>query len=708
MPATIFSGTKVKALKSTLSLNDGADVISSTVDPTSVATAGNPGSILLNTTNGNMYRKQDSGSSTNWALMSSGGDAGINYITNGSAEANTTGWTTYADAAGTRPVDGTGGSPTVTFTRSTSSPLRGIGSFLITKDAANRQGEGASYDFTINSADKAQVLEVSLDYIVSSGTFSAGSSSSDSDLIVYLYDVTNASLIEPSVFKLFSNSSTVAGKYVGHFQTSASSTSYRLIFHVATTSASAYVLKVDNVKVGPQDVSYGSIIAELDQQTLTVGAVTTAPTKGTITVDTVKATRVGSLAKINVNYIQTSAGGAAGSGVYLFSLPNGLSADSAKLNFSGAAAVDANNNAGYIGSGYVSQSGGNAASVHAYMYSATQYFLRFDAGYMDTTGTSVSAVSGDPFSSSTINFAQNIAIALNLTVPIAGWGSNGIIGVDAETRVVSMRAVNASTQALTADTTRITATAAQDSHSGWDGDEYILPISGDYFVSLTCADNAGATVGFDLYIGGSLYGRVLTSYATSGGQGSSGGILVPRRTAGERFDLRCNSTITARPCTISVYRLGGPAAVAVSEEVVAHYGSSSTALGTSFGTIVHTSKEYDTHGSYNTSTGVFTCPIRGRYMVNCNFEASGSPSSTAANSEVAMRLYKNNSAYKNMGQFLYQVTGVGLNSTITGFAEAECNAGDTLEVRMVRNANIGATSPSASNLNNYVVFRKMI
>lgn len=73
MPAVIFSGTKVKTLKDTLNLNGGADLLSSTVDPTSVATSANAGSLLLNTSSGLLYRKTDNGSSTNWVLVGIGG-----------------------------------------------------------------------------------------------------------------------------------------------------------------------------------------------------------------------------------------------------------------------------------------------------------------------------------------------------------------------------------------------------------------------------------------------------------------------------------------------------------------------------------------------------------------------------------------------------------------------------------------------------------
>ena len=62
--SVIFAGTKVKTLKSTIDLNGGNGIISSATDPTSSAVSANIGSLLLNSSNGKLYRKNDSGSST--------------------------------------------------------------------------------------------------------------------------------------------------------------------------------------------------------------------------------------------------------------------------------------------------------------------------------------------------------------------------------------------------------------------------------------------------------------------------------------------------------------------------------------------------------------------------------------------------------------------------------------------------------------------
>ncbi|MCC7159822.1 MAG: hypothetical protein IT281_09810, partial [Ignavibacteria bacterium] len=69
MSAVIFSGSAVKALKDKLKFFTAGSVESGTVDPTSSAVDADKGSLYLNTSNGNVYRKLDSGSSTNWEIL---------------------------------------------------------------------------------------------------------------------------------------------------------------------------------------------------------------------------------------------------------------------------------------------------------------------------------------------------------------------------------------------------------------------------------------------------------------------------------------------------------------------------------------------------------------------------------------------------------------------------------------------------------------
>lgn len=143
MPATIFSGDKVKALKSKLKLGEGVEIISTTLDPSSGAGLAAPiGTIALNETSGAMYQKTGAGD-TAWvvasltgALPTAGGTmtgnitfgTGFGDLTSGGLVAGklikaqiitSTSVTTYTPTSGTRLIElwavgGGGGSGGIT------------------------------------------------------------------------------------------------------------------------------------------------------------------------------------------------------------------------------------------------------------------------------------------------------------------------------------------------------------------------------------------------------------------------------------------------------------------------------------------------------------------------------------------------------------------------------------------------------------------
>lgn len=161
----------------------------------------------------------------------------------GHFERNVLGWAAYDDAAGT-PVDGTGGSSTTTCTRSTSSPIDGDGSLLMTKGAANYQGEGCALTFTIPANMSGDVLVGTFEYAVASGTFATD------DVSVWAYNSTGASMGATSPSGL-TNHALVRKTFKFQFTPaySASAQTFRLLLHIATTSASAYTLKFDNFQI---------------------------------------------------------------------------------------------------------------------------------------------------------------------------------------------------------------------------------------------------------------------------------------------------------------------------------------------------------------------------------------------------------------------------------------------------------------------------
>ena len=198
-------------------------------------------------------------SGTAWTSLGSAGSGGINYLINSNKAWNfddgaSTGWGVYADAAGVAPVDGTGGSPNVTFAASATTPLRGAYSGLFTKDAANRQGQGVSVDFTLDTQDIGKPFTFSFD--TSASASFTGVSGTESAR-VYCYDVTNAALL-PGYVDISPGSSTTKGFFLA-----TSSTSYRFIIHVSGTGTSAWTLKIDNVIVGQQTVTQGNAITDV-------------------------------------------------------------------------------------------------------------------------------------------------------------------------------------------------------------------------------------------------------------------------------------------------------------------------------------------------------------------------------------------------------------------------------------------------------------
>ncbi len=155
---------------------------------------------------------------------------------------------------------GTGGSPTSTFTRNTSSPLRGSGDFKYS--AAVNTGEGFSSSFTIDAADQARVLQYSFDYKISSGTFDSGG------MQIWIYDVTNAVYIQPTNFEPDNVPSGVNGKWSGIFQSNSNSTSYRIVF--MNTSTGTWNMELANISIGTQISVTGPAMNDMVTYTPTI------------------------------------------------------------------------------------------------------------------------------------------------------------------------------------------------------------------------------------------------------------------------------------------------------------------------------------------------------------------------------------------------------------------------------------------------------
>jgi hypothetical protein len=183
-----------------------------------------------------------------------GGSGVINYNTNPSI-GSTNGYNLYNNGASSSPTTGTGGTVTnLTFASTTTTPLVGHSMGVLTKAAANTQGEGLSYDFTSDPAFSPGLMAVTFQYQASANfVLGDGTPGNDSDIEMWAYDITNAVLIPVTPYQLTAGVASPA-TYSGYFQTNPGSTNYRIIWHIATTNANAWTFKLANVFVGPSPV----------------------------------------------------------------------------------------------------------------------------------------------------------------------------------------------------------------------------------------------------------------------------------------------------------------------------------------------------------------------------------------------------------------------------------------------------------------------
>jgi hypothetical protein len=270
---------------------------------------------------------QFSNDGTSFKNFGSGSGQSNAFLFNDFEDNSVENWATYADAAAATPVDGTGGTATtLTVTASSSSPLNGTFSMSLAKSAANGQGQGVAAEFAIPSGYQ-QGAKRSLEFLWdgSGANYVAG------DMRVYIYDVTNSTLITPQPYTELPAAKTP----IQLSWDASSSASYRLIFHVATTNANAYTVKIDDVDVGPGQVipmpaSHTPI--DFNWTLQTVGA-SPPGALGTYSVKKGWYTRnPDGTADIYYEYAQSTAGTAGQAGyTYSLSMPPGLTIDTTRV-----------------------------------------------------------------------------------------------------------------------------------------------------------------------------------------------------------------------------------------------------------------------------------------------------------------------------------------------------------------------------------------
>jgi hypothetical protein len=584
---------------------------------------------------------------------------------------------------------GTGGvAAGTTFTVSNINPLRGLQSFVFSKDAANRMGQGASYNFTIDRADLAKVLTVGFEYQVNSGTLN------DGDVRVYLVQDPNGvpSIIQPAGLTVLGATAGVKMRHVATFQSDFTAREYRLCIHVASTSVSAWSLGVDSISVGPQAKLYGAPITDW-VSARAVPALVGSTTNPTTSSSAVKYRRIGDSYEISWYYSISTAG----SGEYRFQLPDGLTIDTAKLS----QAFTSNSGSGRA---YDLSTGINYNLAPRTVAGVTTYI---------TLCADNVAVGGVIGSAAHVVFAAGDEIWVTVILPIAGLSSSVQMSNDTETRVVAMRAYTTNAQTPLANASSaviINYTTAFDTHAAFNPTTgiYTVPVSGYYRISSNITTAAIAyTTGtgriFQLAVSGTNNAALSTTpvQASVTTYLSSAGSTTFLYKAGDTISLTManytGTTVTldagAADNWLSIERLSGPATIAASETVTAKYWATASQTISAATRANYDGKIYDTHNAVTTGASwVFTAPISGRYRTSVFFN-----NSAAVTGNPYIDLYIDGSAYQGIVS-IYGLAGVG-----TGSSTVYLNAGQTIQIRASASyPMIGAATISNASRPSYI------
>jgi hypothetical protein len=553
------------------------------------------GATGIRSTNGTMQFQSAGGG---WTDL--GAASGLSYVPvadgNGDIDTN---WSTYADAAGTSPVDGEGGSPTITFATSASGPLRGSNSFLFTKDAANRQGEGAVYEWAdLATADLSRSLRISFEA-------STSQNYADGDIRVYIISSSDNfsadfNVIETVPVELLAG----AGVYTSYFQTDSSDTDYRLCFHCASTSASAYTVKIDQVEVSPTEKNFGQPITNPTSYTPTYS-------HAIVGSQTINYWQVGKYLHVQ-GIVNFNAAGVAGA-LFTISYPSGLSADTS--------VVDTTANRSTLGycMWYDNGTGFKEVSL-CYDTANTFCFVNSSNG----------AILDD-------EFANGDIISFNFRVPIAGWGVTAQLADVNSVRPVIAKYTASGSDSMT-DTvaervyydTKVEDTHAAVSATNFAGQDWTFtaPYSMGYRVTAKHAlQNTSSFSGTEQYRL-SIYGNGVEvardlRYPNSNNVAKStetstnvnllaGQTIYVEVTQNSGGDLPQNGTAAMNQ--ISIESINGNQQAMAGEDHIAR-ASGNPASATAGNPVIFPTVDFDTHGSYNNSTGLYTCDSTGKWKV---------------------------------------------------------------------------------------------
>lgn len=640
-----------------------------------------------------------------WATAAQGAK---NYITYNNFENNaTTGWSlshTTLSSSIPNQVSGswTSASGNLSMSVVSSGQLAGSYSLSLASSAATTAGDMlVSQAYTIDLEDQAKPLTFKFYYSAVSNASNVNFSGTSSNTYqIYIYDVANSAWIQPAGVYGMTQGSGV-GYVTGTFQTPSNMTSFRIAIVCINASAGANTIYFDDFFLGPQTAPLGAAVTDWAAYTPTLSNITLG--NGTLAAFY---RRVGDSIEVNFSFKMgtTSSMGTSPS----FSLPNGLTFDSNKFT--------APNGEQTIGYGKIYDAGTDAFEAIAEVSGnniLVRAVKRQGADYLDF-----------PSIQSTVpmTWANGDAITIRTgLVPISGWSSSVQMSNDTDTRVISAFYNGQPTGTLAGSDNLITIpTKVIDTSASMSSGTYTVPVAGKYSVTAQVGLNtisATANQYFTLSVkqNGTLRAEnVIRAEASSIDSRNAQVHAELDCSAGDTITLTSNTSMTSVTYNstvarsyVKIERLSGPSVIAASESINAKATTSSTAI-TSLATttIVFSASVFDSHGCYSTSTGKYTVPISGKYVIS-GAVYSNNGGTNGASTE--FRLIANQSGSVSttsiVGRHVVQTTSL-TGVQLSGSTIFNCLAGDQIWFT-VFNGGVSTITLSTSGADNFICIERI-
>lgn len=535
-----------------------------------------------------------------------------NYITQSSFEngtilpwtTGTTGTLTNGIPTGT-PTFGSGATFIANLATTSPAPLSGTGSLeTVVSTGVSVVGDMIhTTAYSIDPEDKAKVLTFKFYYSATSGSTSLNfSGTSANSFGVAVYDVTNSVWL-PVVGNFAMTQGSGVGIATGTVQTGSTTSSVRFCVYNVNASTSTFIMYYDDFFLGPQTAPIGAPLTDWVAYTPTLSSF------GTTTGVSFFSRRDGP----DLLILGKWTSGTVTSGEPRISLPAGLTTNASLLDIS-------------VGGTWAAR----AASTQV-----TTVLVQPNVTYLSFGGSSTSGAPGNFVTNASNIFSNGVTQELECRVPIQGWSSNVQMSNDTDTRVIASSA-HATGTAVTGgnpinfDTVDFDLSGSITTGASW---KYTAAVTGSYLVEASIAAGT-SNPQLEVFKNGSIYrGLFVCTGSAASNQQSSGSTLV-QLNAGDFIDIRSSGSITlttsggtgatvATSNYVSVFRLSGPAVIAATESVNMRAFSSSTTVSGTLATVVYTTKSFDSHNAYSTSTGIYTAPVSGKYQVNASIAMTG-------------------------------------------------------------------------------------